>query len=39
MTLTIIDVILMEKNSKKVLFWLNDLKSLVSCLSYYSVDL
>lgn len=39
MTITIIDVILMEERNKKVLFGLNDLKSLAGCLSHYLVYL
>ena len=35
----IIDIILMEESRKKILFWLNDLKSLADCLPHYSVDL
>lgn len=38
MTITIIDVILMEENRKRALFWLNDLESLAGCLSHYSID-
>lgn len=38
MTTTIIDVILMEKIKKSVLFGLNVLKSLAGCLSHYSID-
>lgn len=38
MIIKTMDIILMEENRKKILFWLNDLRSLVGCLSHYSVD-